>query len=401
MKITNTIKKDFPLLAKSKIVFLDNASTTQKPKQVISAILNYYENINANIHRGIYTLSEKATDEFEDTRKSVQKFINAKESSEIIFTSSTTQSINLLAYTFGESEIKKDDEIIISELEHHSNLIPWQQLAKRKKATLKVIPVKKDFTLDMDAYKKMLSKKTRLVAITAISNATGTITNTKEIINLAHKAGAKVLIDGAQSVAHEKTDVQKLNADFFAFSAHKMLGPTGVGVLYGKRKLLEKMPPFQFGGNMISNVTIKTSTFANIPNKFEAGTPDIANIIAFKEAIKYIEKIGFKEIQKHDEILTDYAVKILSKYPRIKIFAPPKKVHGPVISFTIKGAHPHDIASIFNEYNIAIRAGHHCAQPLMNSLCVGATARISFYIYNTRSDIDKMEQALIQVFKIF
>lgn len=401
MKITKNIKKNFPLLKNTGVIFLDNASTTQKPQQVIDAITNYYICQNANVHRGIYALSEAATKAFEETRDAVKNFINAKSSKEIIFTSGTTQSINLVAYTFGEQEIKKDDEIIISALEHHSNLVPWQQLAKRKDAKLKVIPLKEDLTLDIDAYKKLLNKKTKLVAISAMSNALGTIINIKEITQLAHKVGAKVLVDAAQSIAHIKTDVQKLDIDFLAFSGHKMLGPTGTGILYGKQELLEKMPPFHFGGDMISSVSLTSATFAELPSKFEAGTPDIANIIALKEAIKYIEKIGFEEIQKHDKTIKEYAIKMLKKYPRIKLLIPPKSQHGPVISFTIKGAHPHDIASILNEYNIAIRAGHHCAQPLMNSLCLGSTARISFYIYNTTQDIDTLEKALKQVLSIF
>jgi len=401
MKITKNIKKNFPLLQNTGVIFLDNASTTQKPQQVIDAITNYYLCQNANVHRGIYALSEAATKAFEETRDAVKNFINAKSSKEIIFTSGTTQSINLVAYTFGEQEIKKDDEIIISAIEHHSNLVPWQQLAKRKGAKLKIIPIKEDLTLDINAYKKLLNKKTKLVAISAMSNALGTIVNIKEITQLAHKAGAKVLVDAAQSIAHIKTDVQKLDVDFLAFSGHKMLGPTGTGILYGKQELLEKMPPFHFGGDMISSVSLTSTTFAELPSKFEAGTPDIANIIALKEAIKYIEKIGFEEIQKHDKTIKEYAIKMLKKYPRIKLLIPPKSEHGPVISFTIKGAHPHDIASILNEYNVAIRAGHHCAQPLMNSLCLGATARISFYIYNTTQDIDTLEKALKQVLKIF
>lgn len=401
MKITKNIKKDFPLLQKTKVVFLDNASTTQKPKTVIDAINNYYLSQNANIHRGIYSLSEKATEAFEETRTTVQKFINAASTKEIIFTTGTTQSINLVAYTFGDQEIKKGDEIIVSSLEHHSNLVPWQQLAKRKSAKLKVIPLKDDLTLDIDAYKKLLTKKTKLVAISAMSNALGTIIDIKKITQLAHKVGAKVLVDAAQSIAHMKTDVQDLDIDFLAFSGHKMLGPTGTGVLYGKEEILEKMPPFHFGGDMISSVSTSNSTFAELPSKFEAGTPDIANIVAFKHAINYIQNIGFQEIQRHEKTLKDYAIKMFKKYPRVKLLLPPKTQQGPVISFTIKGAHPHDIASIFNEYNIAIRAGHHCAQPLMNSLCLGATARVSFYIYNALSDIDQLEKALKKVLTIF
>lgn len=397
------IKKDFQIFRRKikgkTLIYLDNASTTQKPKSVIAALKKYYENYNANIHRGIHTLSEEATEAYENSRRLTAKFINAKSEKEIIFTRNTTESINLVAKTWAEKNIKKDSEIIISGLEHHSNLIPWQEIAKKKKAKLKIIPVKKDFTLDMKTYKTMLSPKTKLVSITGMSNVTGTIPNIKEIIRLAKKFGAVTLIDGAQIAAHTKTNVQNLNCDFFAFSSHKMLGPTGVGILYGKENILRNMPPFLFGGDMVKTVTQFDAVWNNIPWKFEAGTPNIADVIAFSEAIKYLEKTGMRNIEAHEKKLLKYAIKKLSKYKEVTLFTP--KNAGGILSFKIKGIHPHDIAAIFNEEGIAIRSGHHCSQPLMETLHVPATARISFYLYNTFEDIDRVEKALKKAIKIF
>lgn len=399
------IKSQFPILNKKingkNLVYLDNASTTQKPKSVIDAIKFYYENINANIHRGIYSLSETATKEYEKTRQLTANFIKAKSSEEIIFTRNTTESINLIAYTWGEKNIKKGDEIIVSVLEHHSNLIPWQELAKRKKAKLKIIPLNKDYTLDLNAYKKLLTHKTKLVAITAMSNVLGTITPLKEIIQLAHKKNALVLVDGAQSIGHLGTNVRKIDCDFFVFSSHKMLGPTGVGVLYGKKKILESMPPFLFGGDMIKKVSQFNATFSDLPWKFEAGTPNIADVIAFSKALEFIQEIGIKNIQKHENDLLKYAIKKFSKYKEITLFLPPISQMGGILSFTIKGIHPHDIAQILSDEGICIRAGHHCAQPLMEKLKVSSTARLSFYIYNTKKDIDQAEKAIQKTLKIF
>ncbi len=392
------MKNDFPLLKNGKLAYLDSAATSQKPKQVIKALVDFYESENANIHRGVYELSENATEKYEAVRHKTAKFINAKSPKEIIFTRNATEAINLVAYTFGQS-ISKGDEIIVSALEHHSNLVPWQELCKRKKATLKVIPLKADLTLDFNAYKKLLTEKTRLVAVTAMSNVLGTVTPIEEITKLAHKKGALVLVDGAQFSSHNKTDVQKLGADFFAISAHKMFGPTGVGVLYGKQELLEDLPPFLYGGDMIYKVNQLESTYAPLPAKFEAGTPNIAGVIAFGAALDYITQIGFRKIQSHDKELYNYAIKTFKKYPQVKMFLPPKGQA--VISFTIEGIHPHDIASIFNEYNVAIRAGHHCAHPLMQTLKIPATARMSFHLYNTKEDIDQAEKALQKALSIF
>jgi cysteine desulfurase / selenocysteine lyase len=395
------LKTQFPIFKDKTLVFLDSAATSQKPKAVIDAITNYYENFNANVHRGIYSLSEKATQAYNDTRETVKNFINAKHTNEIVFTRNTTESINLVAYTWGEKNIKANDEIIVSALEHHSNLVPWQELCKRKKAKLKVIPLKDDYTLDIQKYEKLLTNRTKLVAITAMSNVTGTITPLKKITTLAHKKKAKVLVDGAQSAAHSETDVQKLNCDFFVFSGHKCLGPTGVGILYAKEEILNDMPPFLFGGDMIEHVGQYKSTFAQLPNKFEAGTPSIAEVVALKPALEFLQKVGLNNIHKHEQELKTYAIQKFSAYPEVTLHTPPPSQSGSNISFTIEGIHPHDIATIFNSENVCIRAGHHCAQPLMKHLNVHSTARMSFYLYNTREDIDRAEKALIKTIKTF
>ncbi len=398
--IIKAIKKDFPILNMKNLIYLDNASTTQKPKIVINAIKNYYETLNSNIHRGLYSISEKSSEKYEETRKIVAKFINAKHPEEIIFTKNATESINLIAYSLGKKYIKKGDEIIISELEHHSNFIPWQQLAKEKKAKLKIIPLNKNYNLDFNKYKKLLSKKTKIVSLTAMSNVVGVIPPIKKFITLAKKYKALTIIDAAQSIAHKKTDVQKLNCDFLVFSAHKMLGPNGIGVLYGKKEILSSMPPFLYGGGMISEVKNFSSSWAEIPQKFEAGTQNIGEIISFSLAIKYLEKIGFEKIKKHQKFLHKYAIEKFSKYKEITIYTPKTAKNG-IISFNIKNTHPHDIAEIFNKFGVAIRAGHHCAQPLMRKLKIPATARISFYIYNTKKDIDIAEKAIKKVVEIF
>lgn len=393
------LKKDFPLLQQN-LVYLDNASTTQKPKQVIAALKNYYTNLNANIHRGIYRLSEKATAAYENTRNHTAKFINARFPQEIIFTRNTTESINLVAKTWGEENIKEGDSILVSSIEHHSNLVPWQQLAKQKKAKLKIIPLKNDFTLDSAAFEKLLTPQTKLLAITGMSNVLGTIPPVKKMIKTAHKNGTLTLIDGAQSVAHMPTDVQDLDYDFFAFSSHKMLGPTGVGILYGKKEILEKMPPFLHGGDMVKKVSQFDAEWNDLPWKFEAGTPNIADIVAFDAALTYLENIGMERIRQHDQKLLDIARQKFSKFREIRIYGP-KDNCGSILSFTINGIHPHDIAQIFDSENICIRSGHHCCQPLMERLGIPATARISFYLYNTEKDIEKAAKALKKTIKIF
>lgn len=400
------IKKDFPILSRKingkTITYLDSAASTQKPKVVIQALTDFYENTYANVHRGIYTIAEEATEAYENCRAHLAKFLNAKSEKEIIFTRNATESVNLVAYTWGEKNVKKGDEIIVSILEHHSNLVPWQELCKRKNATLKVIPLDNDYNLDLKKYKSILSKKTKLVAVSGMSNVFGTIPNLKEIINQAHKFEAKVLVDGAQYAAHSKVDVQKLDCDFFVLSSHKMLGPTGVGALYGKEKLLEEMPPFLFGGEMISEVEQFSAKFNEPPWKFEAGTPNIADVVAFNTAITYLEKIGLEKIADHEEKLLQYAKKKFRKYKEVKLYTPKKyKNIGGVLSFTIKGIHPHDISSVFDQEGVCIRAGAHCVEPLMNALGIQATARMSFYLYNDFSDIDRAEKALKNVLKIF
>ena len=400
------LKKDFPILKRKvngkPIVYLDNASTTQKPTAMLKALQNFYFTSNANIHRGIHTLSEEATEQFEMTRKKVATLIGARNSEEIIFTKNCTEAINCVAFSWGKQNITVGDEIIVSALEHHANLVPWQELAKEKKAILKIIPLTTDLTLDLDAYQKLLSKKTKLVCVTSQSNVTGTITPTKQITALAHAAGAKVLVDGAQSVGHSPISVYNIDCDFFTFSAHKMMGPTGVGVLYIKKEIANSMPPFMFGGEMVETVDQDTAAYRSGPWKFEAGTPNIADIIAFGASIDYIQKIGLKNIEKHTRELLTYAKKVFSKYSQVKIYSPTKiQDCNAVLSFAIPGVHPHDIATIFNNNGIAIRSGLHCAEPLMKRLDVNGTARLSFYVYNTKKDIDVAEKALRQVLKIF
>lgn len=400
------IKKDFPIFKRKingkPLVYLDNASTTQKPTAMLKALQNFYATSNANIHRGIHTLSEEATAQYEDTRKKVAKLISAASAEEIIFTKNCTEAINCVAVAWGKENIHAGDEIIISTLEHHANLVPWQELAKEKKAILKIIPLTKDLTLDLDAYQKLLSPKTKLVCVTAQSNVTGTVNPVKKITALAHAAGAKVLVDGAQSVGHYPISVRDIGCDFFAFSAHKMMGPTGVGVLHIKKEIMATMPPFMFGGEMVETVNQDTAAYRSGPWKFEAGTPNIADVIAFGASINYIQKLGLKNIEKHTRELLAYAKKVFIKYPQVTLYSPasPKDCNG-VLSFSVTGVHPHDIATIFNDYGIAIRSGLHCAEPLMQRLGVNGTARLSFYVYNTKKDIDAAEKALQKVLKTF
>jgi cysteine desulfurase / selenocysteine lyase len=401
------IQKDFPIFKRlingKPLVFLDSASTSQKPKQVIDAISAFYEEHNANIHRGIYTLSEEATELYERSRKALRNFIHARSDQEIIFLRNTTEATNLVAYSWGEANISEGDEIIVSELEHHSNFVPWQQLCKRKSATLKIIPLKDDYTLDMEAYKQLLSPQTKLVAITGMSNVTGTIPDLKTIIEEAHIVGAKVLIDGAQSTSHSPSDVQKLDCDFLTISGHKMLAPTGAGALYVKQEILEEMPAFLTGGGMVKVVEDEETSFADIPSRFEAGTPNIASIVAFQAAVEYLENIGLDNIAAHETELLKYAIEKLSKVPGITLHSPAAQgiKAGAVLSFTLDCAHPHDIATILNQENVCIRAGHHCCQPLMRRLNTAATSRLSFYLYNSKEDVDKAAEALGKVIEIF
>ena len=380
------IRADFPMLDEQNIAYLDSAASSQKPQLVLDSIANFYSTDNANIHRGVHYLSQEATDKFENTRKSVQEFINAKNSCEIIFTKGATDSINLVANGYS-SLLNKGDEIIISEMEHHSNIVPWQMCCEISGATLKVIPMLDDGDLDIEAFENFLSKKTKLVAITHISNALGTINPIEKIITATHKVGAKILIDGAQAASHTSLNVEKLDVDYYCFSAHKMYGPTGVGVLYGKEVLLNKLPPYQGGGEMIKEVSFEKTTYANLPHKFEAGTPNIAGVVAFKAALDFITDLGIENIAKYEDDLLKYATEELSKISGIQFIGEAKK-RVALVSFNIKGLHAYDIGILLDKMGVAIRTGHHCAQPIMEHYKIPGTIRISFAIYNTKQEID-------------
>ncbi len=397
------VRQHFPVLSRTvkgkPLVYLDNAATTQKPQEVIDALSAYYSSYNANIHRGIHTLAEEATVAFEATRDSVKKFINAPSREEIIFTRGTTEGINLVAQTWGRQNIKEGDEIIISTMEHHSNIVPWQILCLEKGAVLKVIPINDKGELLMDEYKKLLSNKTKLVSIVHISNALGTINPVKEMISAAHAVGAVVLVDGAQSTVHLDIDVQDMDCDFFAFSAHKLYGPTGMGVLYGKREILEAMPVFLGGGEMIKEVTFEKSTYNDLPYKFEAGTPNIADVIAFKASIEFIEKFGKKTIAEYEHELLKYATTQLEQIPGLHIIGTAKH-KASVVSFIIDGVHPQDIGVLLDNQGIAVRTGHHCAQPLMSRFNIPGTIRASFAMYNTFEEIDGLVAGLKKCIKM-
>jgi cysteine desulfurase / selenocysteine lyase len=387
------IRKQFPILnrkVKGKpLVYFDNAATSQKPQVVIDALVNYYTTYNANIHRGIHTLAEEATAAYEATRDTVREFINAPSREEVIFTHGTTDSVNLVTYAWGRQNIKSGDEIIVTGMEHHSDIVPWQVLCEEKGAVLKVIPVNDLGELMMDEYDKLLTNKTRLVAVVHASNALGTINPVKTIIQKAHEFGAVVFIDGAQSTVHLSIDVQDMDCDFFACSAHKLYGPTGVGVLYGKRKLLESMPVFQGGGEMIKEVTFAKTTYNDLPYKYEAGTPNIADTIAFKAAIDFINETGPEKIRRHEDELLVYATQQLEQLPGLTIIGRAKEKVS-VISFVIENIHPQDIGILLDNRGIAVRTGHHCAQPLMDRFCIPGTTRASFAVYNTKEEIDSM-----------
>ncbi|EAC2635334.1 cysteine desulfurase [Listeria monocytogenes] len=393
------IRADFPILAQEinekPLAYLDNAAASQKPKQVIEALTHYYEFDNANVHRGVHTLAARATDAYESARGKVAKFIHAREVAEIIFTRGTTSAINLVVDSYAEANIEAGDEIVISYLEHHSNLIPWQQLAKRKGAVLKYIELEEDGTISVEQAKKTIGEKTKIVALAHVSNVLGTITPIKEIAAIAHQFGAVILVDGAQAVPHMEVDVVDLDADFYAFSGHKMMAPTGIGALYGKRELLDAMEPTEFGGEMIDFVELYDSTWKELPWKFEAGTPIIGGAIALGAAIDYLAEVGLENIHAHEQALASYAMEEMSKIEGITIYGPKdaSKRCG-LVTFNLEGAHPHDIATILDEDGVAIRAGHHCAQPLMKWLDVSSTARASFYIYNTKEEIDALIDGL-------
>ncbi len=400
------VRADFPVLSRQingkPIVFLDSAASSQKPQQVIDAISNYYRTSHANVHRGIYRLSEEATDAYESARGRVARFINAPSHKEVIFTRNATESINLVAQTWGRANLHAGDEILLTEMEHHANLVPWQLIAQEKDAKLRFIPLGEDGQLDLSGLDRLLTDRTKLVAFTQASNVLGTLTPVRSIVEAAHAVGATTVVDGAQGAPHMPVDVQALDCDFYAFSSHKMCGPTGVGVLWGRRELLESMPPFLGGGEMIRRVTLERSEWNSIPHKFEAGTPAIAEAIGLGAAVDYLSHLGMEAVRAHEKELTAYALERLSEVPGLRVFGPQNlEVRGGVTAFTLNDLHPHDIATIVDSEGIAVRAGHHCAMPLHKILGVSATTRASYYIYNEPEDIDRLIEALYKVKHVF
>lgn len=397
------VRKHFPILDQKvnghPLVYLDSAATSQKPDVVIEAMDSYYRKINANIHRGVHTLGSLATDAYEEAREKVRRFINAGSTEEVIFTRGTTTSLNTVAYSYARAFLKEGDEIVITPMEHHANLIPWQQAAKATGATLKYIPLQKDGTIDLEDVRKTVTERTKIVAMAHVSNVLGTINPVKEVATIAHEKGAVMVVDGAQSAPHMKVDVRALDVDFYAFSSHKMIGPTGIGVLYGKKALLEKMEPFETGGEMIDVVDLYESTWKQLPWKFEAGTMPIAEAIGLAAAIDFLEQIGLEAIHDHEIRLANYALERLSAIDGLEIYGPRKRVG--LITFNLKGVHAHDVATALDSLGIAVRAGHHCAQPLMKWLCVPATARASFYVYNTEEDVDRLYEGLLKTKEFF
>ena len=403
--IANTIDIDavraqFPILQRQingfPLAYFDNAATTQKPKSVIDALTDYYTNYNSNIHRGVHTLAEEATSAFEETRIAVQQFVNAREAEEIIFTKGTSESINLVAATYGKAFVNQGDEIIITGMEHHSNIVPWQMLCEEKGAILKVIPISDTGEIDIEDFKQTLSEKTKVVSVCLASNALGTVNPVKEIIAAAHSAGAVVLLDAAQALPHMDVDVQSLNCDFLAASAHKMYGPTGVGILYGKRQLLEKMPPYQGGGEMIKEVTFKKTTYNDIPFKFEAGTPNIGDVIAYKPALDFINSLGKKNISKYEDELVARAIKGFSEIEKVQLVGAARQ-RVSVLSFIIEGIHPFDVGMMLDATGIAVRTGHHCTMPLMDRFDIEGTVRASFAVYNTAEEVDRLIESVRKI----
>ena len=396
------IRNEFPILQRQiygkPLVYLDNAATTQKPRCVIEAITEAYTNVNANVHRGVHFLSQRATEQYEDARERVRRFINAKSRQEVIFTRGTTESINLVASSFGDTFLGEGDEVIISTMEHHSNIVPWQLLAQRKGIKLRVIPLREDASLDKEAYTTLFSEKTRLVSITHTSNVMGVTNPVKEFIDIAHNHNVPVLIDGAQSIPHKKIDVQELDADFFVFSGHKIYGPTGIGVLYGKEELLNSMSPYQGGGEMIQTVRFEKTTFNELPYKFEAGTPDYVGAIALAQAIDFVESVGIEQIAAHEQQLTIYTLDKLREIPGMRIFGKPD---GSAISFLVGDIHPADLGTLIDRLGIAIRTGHHCAQPLIDHFGIPGTVRASFAMYNTYEEADTLVAGIRRVAKMF
>ena len=398
------IREDFPILHQEvngkPLVYLDNAATSQKPKSVIDSIEKYYRGYNSNIHRGVHTLSENATEAYESARIKVRDFIHANSTKEIVFVRGATEAINLVAQSFGRNTLGSEDEIIITELEHHANIVPWQLLSQQTGAKLKYVPINDNGELVESEYKKLLNEKTRIVAVGHISNALGTINPIENMINLAHEYGAKVLIDGAQATSHTSVDVKKLDCDFYVFSGHKLFGPTGIGVLYGKENLLEEMPPYQGGGDMIKTVTMKETQYNELPHKFEAGTPNISGVIGLGAAIDYVNKIGLENIGNHEKQLLDYANQMASEITELKFIGTAKNKTS-ILSFTLDGIHPHDVGTILNNEGIAIRTGHHCAMPVMEYFQIPATSRASFSFYNTHAEVDVLIEGINKCSKVF
>jgi len=398
------IREDFPALKQEvygkPLVYLDNAATSQKPAAVIDSITKYYSTINSNVHRGVHYLSQQATDSFEEARKTIQHYINAKHSHEVIITKGATDSINLVANSFGKKYLKEGDEVIISALEHHANIVPWQMVCEEQKAVLKVIPLTETNELDLDGFKSLLTNKTRIVSVSHISNSIGVINPIEEIIEIAHNKNIPVMLDGAQGIVHSSINVQKLNCDFYCFSSHKFYGPMGVGVMYGKEKWLNEMPPYQTGGEMIKTVTFEKTTFNELPFKFETGTPNVADVIGFDAAIKYIRSIGMHEIMAYEDELMKYAMERLQSSNNVEILAE-KAPRAGVISFNLKGIHPYDAGTIIDKFGIAVRTGNHCAQPVMDLIGIPGTVRASLAFYNTKEEIDKLTEALVTVQQMF
>ncbi|MEW5943713.1 MAG: cysteine desulfurase [Pseudomonadota bacterium] len=397
------LRQDFPILEQAvhgkPLVYLDNAATSQKPRQVIDAISGYYLTINANVHRGVHTLSQRATDAFDDGREKVRRFLNAREAREIVFVRGATEAINLVAHSFG-ARFKPGDEILITALEHHSNIVPWQMACQRSGALLKVVPMNDAGELDLNAYARLLGPRTQLVAATHVSNALGTVNPVRQMIELAHAQNIPVLLDGAQAAPHAHVDVQALDCDFYAFSGHKLYGPTGIGVLYGKAALLEAMPPWQGGGEMIRQVAFEKTTYNELPYKFEAGTPDISGAIGLGAAIDYLEEIGLDAIAAHEHALLEYATAAALEVPGLRVVGTAEEKAG-ILSFVLEGVHPHDIGTILDHEGVAIRTGHHCAMPVMERLGLPATARASFALYNTTQDVDALIAAIRKARKVF
>ena len=396
------IKKDFPILKNRDIVYLDSGATAQKPQSVIDALEHFYEMNNANPHRGAYTLSMDATQEYESSRDKIAKFINARHREEVIFTKNASESLNLIAYSYGMDNVKEGDEIVISIMEHHSNLVPWQKVAKTKGAELKYMYINDEFELTDEEIESKITDKTKIVGITHVSNVLGTVNNVKKIIDYAHKKGAVVIVDASQSIPHMKIDVQELNADFLVFSGHKIMAPLGIGVLYGKKEILNTMSPFLMGGDMIEYVYEQDTTYAPLPNKFEAGTQNAGGVVALAAAMEYIDKVGYDTIERIENEVVEYALEKLRKFDYVTLYVTPNKEHHQgVISFNLNGVHPHDVATILDNYGVCVRSGNHCAQPLLRYIGIDSTCRASFYLYNTKEDADKLVDAIEKAHKMF